>query len=83
MLVAIWSGQDDGILVIPTVADPPPKLGGKEVLSSDYLRRAFSLLSLASVSGCCQVNTLSIPLFFLSPALSIYSVTQKPVIYQY
>lgn len=53
--------MDDGILMIPTVADPPPKLGGKEVLSSDYLRRAFSLLSLASVSGCCQVT---IPLGF-------------------
>ncbi|WVZ22546.1 hypothetical protein V8G54_001090 [Vigna mungo] len=53
--------QDEGILVIPTVADPPPKLGGKEILSEDYQSRAFSLLSIASISGCCQV---SIPLGF-------------------
>ncbi|XP_027344441.1 uncharacterized protein LOC113856680 [Abrus precatorius] len=53
--------KDEGILVIPTVADPPPKLGGKEILSDDYQNRAFSLLSIASISGCCQV---SIPLGF-------------------
>ncbi|THG21293.1 hypothetical protein TEA_008073 [Camellia sinensis var. sinensis] len=53
--------KDDGILVIPTIADPPPKLGGKEILSEDYLSRAYSLLSLASVSGCCQVT---VPLGF-------------------
>ncbi|KAK7857549.1 translocon at the outer membrane of chloroplasts 64 [Quercus suber] len=52
---------DDGILVIPTIADPPPKLGGKEILSEDYKRRACSLLSIASISGCCQVT---IPLGF-------------------
>ncbi|XP_047149382.1 translocon at the outer membrane of chloroplasts 64 isoform X2 [Vigna umbellata] len=53
--------KDEGILVIPTVADPPPKLGGKEILSDDYQSRASSLLSIASISGCCQV---SIPLGF-------------------
>ncbi|KAK7398796.1 hypothetical protein VNO78_09969 [Psophocarpus tetragonolobus] len=53
--------KDEGILVIPTVADAPPKLGGKEILSEDYQSRAFSLLSIASISGCCQV---SIPLGF-------------------
>ncbi|KAK7857498.1 translocon at the outer membrane of chloroplasts 64 [Quercus suber] len=53
--------KDDGILVIPTIADPPPKLGGKEILSEDYKRRACSLLSIASISGCCQVT---IPLGF-------------------
>lgn len=53
--------KDDGILVIPTVADPPPKLGAKEILSEDYQSRAFSLLSIASMSGCCQV---SVPLGF-------------------
>ncbi|CAL5445276.1 unnamed protein product [Camellia sinensis] len=53
--------KDDGILVIPTIADPPPKLGGKEILSEDYLSRSYSLLSLASVSGCCQVT---VPLGF-------------------
>ncbi|KAG5536086.1 hypothetical protein RHGRI_023764 [Rhododendron griersonianum] len=53
--------KDDGILVIPTIPDPPLKLGGKEILSEDYLSRAFSLLSLASMSGCCQVT---VPLGF-------------------
>ncbi|XP_059643101.1 outer envelope protein 64, chloroplastic [Cornus florida] len=48
--------KDDGILAIPTIADPPPKLGGKEISSEDYLIRASSLLSLASISGCCQVT---------------------------
>ncbi|XAR63968.1 Amidase [Bertholletia excelsa] len=48
--------KDDGILVIPTIADPPPKTGGKEMFSEDYLSRAFSLLSVASVSGCCQAT---------------------------
>ncbi|XP_030521358.2 outer envelope protein 64, chloroplastic [Rhodamnia argentea] len=48
--------KDDGILVIPTVADPPPKLGGKELQSEDYQSRVFSLLSISSVSGCCQVS---------------------------
>lgn len=53
--------KDDGILVIPTIPDPPLKLGGKEILLEDYLSRAFSLLSLASMSGCCQVT---VPLGF-------------------
>lgn len=48
--------KDDGILVIPTTAYPPPKLGGKEMLTEDYQNSAFSLLSIASVSGCCQVT---------------------------
>jgi hypothetical protein len=47
--------------VIPTIADPPPKLGGKEILSEEYQSRACSLLSVASISGCCQV-TLSLSL---------------------
>eukprot|EP00262_Sarcandra_glabra_P004369 TRINITY_DN15334_c0_g1_i1.p1 TRINITY_DN15334_c0_g1~~TRINITY_DN15334_c0_g1_i1.p1 ORF type:complete len:653 (-),score=115.88 TRINITY_DN15334_c0_g1_i1:547-2319(-) len=53
--------KNDGILVIPTVADPPPKLGAKEILSEDYQARAFSLLAIASMSGCCQVT---VPLGF-------------------
>lgn len=44
--------------MIPTVADPPTKLGGKDILSEDYQSRAFSLLSVASISGCCQVILL-------------------------
>ncbi|KAF6156915.1 hypothetical protein GIB67_039676, partial [Kingdonia uniflora] len=52
---------DDGILVIPTVAELPPKLGAKEIFLDDYQSRAFSLLSIAIMSGCCQV---SVPLGF-------------------
>lgn len=48
--------KDDGVLVIPTFADPPPKVGGKEISSDIYLSRLFSLLSIASLSGCCQVT---------------------------
>lgn len=47
--------KDDGILVIPTVADPPSKLLSKEGLSTEVRDRAFTLLSIASLSGCCQV----------------------------
>ncbi|PON79146.1 Amidase [Trema orientale] len=53
--------KDEGILVIPTIADPPPKVGGKEILSEQFQNRAFSLLSIASISGCCQVT---VPLGF-------------------
>lgn len=48
--------QDDGILAIPTTACLPPKLGAKEMLSEDYQIHSFSLLSIASLSGCCQVQ---------------------------
>ncbi|XP_044466681.1 translocon at the outer membrane of chloroplasts 64-like [Mangifera indica] len=48
--------KDDRILVIPTTAYPPPKVGGKELLSEDYQNSAFSLLSIATISGCCQVT---------------------------
>ncbi|KAK4414189.1 Translocon at the outer membrane of chloroplasts 64 [Sesamum alatum] len=47
--------KDDGILVIPTSSDPPPKLGTKDVLSEEFLIRTSTLSSLASMSGCCQV----------------------------
>ncbi|XP_059648058.1 outer envelope protein 64, mitochondrial [Cornus florida] len=48
--------KDDGILVIPTVADPPLKLKSKRGLSAEFHDRAFGLLSIASMSGCCQVT---------------------------
>ncbi|XP_065849955.1 outer envelope protein 64, chloroplastic [Euphorbia lathyris] len=48
--------KDDGILVIPTTACLPPKLGAKELLSEDYQISLFSLLSIATLSGCCQVT---------------------------
>ncbi|XP_021759231.1 uncharacterized protein LOC110724150 [Chenopodium quinoa] len=48
--------KDDGLLVIPTFADPPPKVGGKEMSSETYLSRLNSLQSITSLSGCCQVT---------------------------
>ncbi|KAJ4719494.1 Amidase 1 [Melia azedarach] len=50
---------DYGILVIPTVPGPPPKLQMDPTALETYRARAFSLLSIAGVSGFCQV---SIPL---------------------
>ncbi|RAL49466.1 unnamed protein product [Cuscuta campestris] len=45
--------KDDGILLIPTVADPPSKLS-KRGLSTEIRERTYALLSIASLSGCCQ-----------------------------
>uniref|UniRef100_A0A804P8S2 Amidase domain-containing protein n=1 Tax=Zea mays TaxID=4577 RepID=A0A804P8S2_MAIZE len=50
---------DDGILVIPTALGCPPKLNAKQLSSEIYNSQTLRLLSLASMSGCCQV---SIPL---------------------
>nr|GFB24142.1 outer envelope protein 64, mitochondrial [Tanacetum cinerariifolium] len=48
--------QDDGILVVPTVADTPIKLKSKKAMLSEFHDRAFPLLSIATMSGCCQVT---------------------------
>ncbi|GAA0145444.1 hypothetical protein LIER_05636 [Lithospermum erythrorhizon] len=53
--------KDDGILVIPTVSDAPPKVGAKELVSEEYHIQASTFFSLASMSGCCQV---AVPLGF-------------------
>ncbi|CAK9139125.1 unnamed protein product [Ilex paraguariensis] len=50
---------DLGILAIPTVPGPPPKLQTEASTLETFCVRAFSLLSIAGVSGFCQ---LSIPL---------------------
>ncbi|KAK4438181.1 Outer envelope protein 64, mitochondrial [Sesamum alatum] len=47
--------KDDGILVIPTVADPPIKRNSKKGLPAEYLDRMNALLSIANMSGGCQV----------------------------
>lgn len=46
--------KNDGILVLPTVADPPLKLKSRKGLSAEVHDRAFALLGIASMSGCCQ-----------------------------
>ncbi|GMJ12920.1 ARABIDOPSIS THALIANA TRANSLOCON AT THE OUTER MEMBRANE OF CHLOROPLASTS 64-V, outer membrane 64 [Hibiscus trionum] len=48
--------KDDGILVIPTIADPPLKLNSKKGYSTEFHDRACTLLSIASMSGGCQVS---------------------------
>lgn len=48
--------KDDGILVIPTVADPPLKLNSKKAHSTEFHDRTYALASIASMSGCCQVT---------------------------
>ncbi|XP_051121515.1 amidase 1 [Andrographis paniculata] len=48
-----------GILAMPTVPGPPPKLQTEPKELEAFRAKAFSLLSVAGVSGCCQV---SIPL---------------------
>lgn len=47
---------EDGILVIPTVPGPPPKLQTETSSLETFRARAFSLLSVAGVSGLCQVT---------------------------
>ncbi|CAA6658829.1 unnamed protein product [Spirodela intermedia] len=49
----------DGVLVIPTVPDIMLRVNSKKKLSLDFEDRAFTMLSIAGMSGCCQV---SIPL---------------------
>ncbi|XP_039037954.1 outer envelope protein 64, mitochondrial-like isoform X1 [Hibiscus syriacus] len=48
--------KDDGILVIPTIADPLLKLNSKKGHSTEFHDRACTLLSIASMSGGCQVS---------------------------
>ncbi|GAB2292008.1 hypothetical protein Dimus_026256 [Dionaea muscipula] len=48
--------KDDGLLVLPTVADSPLKRDSKKSLSSEFFDRAVVLSSISSMSGCCQVT---------------------------
>jgi hypothetical protein len=47
--------QDFGVLMIPTVPGPPPKLQTNSSELEIFRARAFSLLSIVGVSGFCQV----------------------------
>lgn len=47
---------DHSILAIPTVPGPPPKLQTDPITLESFRARAFSLLSIAGVSGFCQVT---------------------------
>ncbi|XP_027160231.1 amidase 1 [Coffea eugenioides] len=48
--------EDFGILALPTVAGPPPKLQQEASSLEIFRAKAFSLLSVAGVSGFCQVS---------------------------
>eukprot|EP00250_Pteridium_aquilinum_P016937 c23376_g1_i1 orf=75-2048(+) len=48
--------MNDGLLVIPTVPGPPPMLHSKGSAQSDLYDGTCTLISLASMSGCCQVS---------------------------
>ncbi|KAG0470087.1 hypothetical protein HPP92_016787 [Vanilla planifolia] len=48
--------NDDGILVIPTIPDIPAKLSWNKKMSNEFEDRLFIMLSIAGLSGCCQVN---------------------------
>ena len=54
--------QDFGVLAIPTIPGPPPELQSDPTPLEAFRAKAFSLLSIAGVSGFCQV---------LSPSLSV------------
>ncbi|XP_061338008.1 amidase 1-like [Gastrolobium bilobum] len=47
---------DFGVLMIPTLPGPPPKLQTNASELEIFRARAFSLLSIVGVSGFCQVN---------------------------
>uniref|UniRef100_A0ACD5YUU0 Uncharacterized protein n=1 Tax=Avena sativa TaxID=4498 RepID=A0ACD5YUU0_AVESA len=51
--------KEDGIMAIPTVPGAPPRLRTEAAALESFRARAFSLLSVAGLSGFCQV---SIPL---------------------
>ncbi|KAJ9159117.1 hypothetical protein P3X46_024643 [Hevea brasiliensis] len=48
--------KDDGMLVIPTVADPPFRLNAKKGYPAEAHDRALIPSSIASMSACCQVT---------------------------
>ncbi|PIN21454.1 Amidase [Handroanthus impetiginosus] len=47
--------KDGGILVIPTVADPPFQINFKKGFPAEFHDRIYALLGIANMSGCCQV----------------------------
>ncbi|KAL9673817.1 hypothetical protein QQ045_030079 [Rhodiola kirilowii] len=48
--------MNGGILVLPTIADSPVKLNSKKSLATEFHDRAYALLSITSMSGCCEVS---------------------------
>ncbi|XP_010937490.2 outer envelope protein 64, mitochondrial [Elaeis guineensis] len=48
--------KDDGILVIPTTTDFPFNRNSKKKMPLELEDRLYALLSIAGMSGCCQVT---------------------------
>ncbi|KAH7291091.1 hypothetical protein KP509_29G000100 [Ceratopteris richardii] len=48
--------MNDTLLLIPTVASPPPKLRSKSSIWADFEEKSLTLLCVVSMSGCCQVS---------------------------
>ncbi|KAH0460879.1 hypothetical protein IEQ34_008454 [Dendrobium chrysotoxum] len=47
---------DYGVLAIPTVPGPPPKLNLDVTTLKDFRAKAFCLIAVASMSGFCQIS---------------------------
>lgn len=49
--------QKHVILVMPTVPDIPPKLNTKAEALEEFRNKAFNLICVSGMSGCCQVRS--------------------------
>lgn len=47
--------KDYGVLAIPTVPGPAPKLNLDAITLRDFRAKAFCLIAVAGMSGFCQV----------------------------
>jgi amidase len=50
--------KNDTVMVMPTVPDIPPKLNTKPEALDEFRTRAFDLICVSGMSGCCQVHFL-------------------------
>lgn len=48
--------KEGGVLVLPTVGDPPVKRNSRKHMSAEFHDRALVLCSISSMSGCCQAT---------------------------
>ena len=48
--------QNDTVLVVPTLPSVPPKLAAAPDELELFEHRTHSLMSIATMSGCCQVR---------------------------
>ncbi|KNA10236.1 hypothetical protein SOVF_146330 [Spinacia oleracea] len=48
--------KEDGVLVLPTIVDPPIKRNSRKCQSAEFYDQALVLSCISSMSGCCQVT---------------------------